>query len=198
MMETLQQYEVSGLGLSGTEYTVEQTGQDKNFRPEYEARDVTGDTMFRCTYNTYEGENGTSFVDDDDNELLTVTASGALDMAGDYLLTDSQTGEALVVLDNDFSLFQDTWRIRDAGDGSLIAEISSRGGLITVGRKLLPVGQFIGHRFEITDAEGNSVGTIESDFAIHDQYEITITDASSVPIDPIVVGAVVIDAIQGN
>jgi uncharacterized protein YxjI len=197
-MGTLQQYEVSGLGLSGTEYTVEQTGQDKNFRPEYEARDVTGDTIFRCTYNTYEGKNGTPFVDGDDNELVTVTASSTLDMAGDYLLTDSQTGEDLIVLDNDFSLFQDTWRIRDAEDGSLIAEICSRGGLITVGRKLLPVGQFIGHKFEITDAEGNSVGTIESDFAINDQYEITISDASSVPIDPIVVSAVVIDAIQGN
>ncbi len=197
-MGTLQQYEISGLGLSGTEYTVEQTGQDKNFRPEYEARDVTGDTILRCTYNTYEGQNGTPFVDDDDNELLTVTASGTLDMAGNYLLTDSQTEEDLIVLDNDFSLFQDTWRIRDAEDGSLIAEISSRGGLITVGRKLLPVGQFIGHKFEIADAEGNSVGTIESDFAINDQYEITISDASSVPIDPIVVSAVVIDAIQGN
>ena len=197
-MGTLQQYEISGLGLSGTEYTVEQTGQDKNFRPEYEARDVTGETIFRCTYNTYEGKNGTPFVDDHNNELLTVTASGTLDMAGDYLLTDSQTGEDLIVLDNDFSLFQDTWRIRDAEDGSLIAEISSRGGLITVSRKLLPVGQFIGHKFEITDAEGNSVGTIESDFAINDQYGITISDASSVPIDPIVVSAVVIDAIQGN
>jgi uncharacterized protein YxjI len=197
-MGTLQQYDISGLGLSGTEYTVEQTGQDKNFRPEYEARDVTGDTIFRCTYNTYEGQTGTPFVDDDDNELVTVTASGTLDMAGNYMLTDSQTEEDLIVLDNDFSLFQDTWRIRDAEDGSLIAEISSRGGLITVGRKLLPVGQFIGHKFEITDAEGNSVGTIESDSAINDQYEITFTDASSVPIDPIVVSAVVIDAIQGN
>jgi uncharacterized protein YxjI len=121
-----------------------------------------------------------------------------LDIAGDYLLTDSQTGEDIVVLDNNFSLLQDTWRIRDAEDGSLIAKITSRGGLITVGRKVLPVGQFIGHKFEITDAEGDAVGTIESDYAIRDQYEITITDASSVPPGPIVVGTIVIDAIQGN
>ncbi|MFT4909549.1 MAG: hypothetical protein ACI9TI_000709 [Natronomonas sp.] len=191
-----QQYEITGLGLSGTEYTIEQTGQDKNFRPEYEARDVTGDTIFRCTYNTYEG--ATPFVDDDGNELLTVAPSGTLDIAGDYLLTDSHTGDDLLVLHNDFSFLQDTWRIHDAQDESLIAKVTSGGGLVTAARKLLPVGQFIGHNFEIADADGDSVGTIESDFAIRDQYEIKISDSSSVPIDPIVVGTVVIDAIQGN
>ena len=44
------QYEIGSLGLSGSQYTVEQTGTDKNFQPEYEARDVTGDTIFRCTH----------------------------------------------------------------------------------------------------------------------------------------------------
>jgi uncharacterized protein YxjI len=193
-----QQYEITGLGLSGTQYTVEQTGQDKNFRPEYEARDVTGDTLFRCAYNMYEGNDSFPFVDADGDELFTVEATGTWDIAGDYLLTDSQTGDDLVVLDNDLSLLQDTWRIRDAGDESLLAELTSRGGLLTVGRKLLPVGQFIGHRFDITDADGNSVGTIESDFAIHDEYNITISDRSSVPVDAIVAAAVVVDAIQGN
>jgi uncharacterized protein YxjI len=197
-MRAPQQYEVTTLSLSGTQYTVEQTGTDKNFRPEYEARDVTGDTIFRCTHQMYEETDTFPFVDTDGNELFTVEAGGAWDIAGDYLLTDSQTGGELVVLDNDFSLFEDTWRIRDAEDESLIAEISSRGKLFTVGRKLLPAGQWVGHKFEITDAEGNSVGTIESDFAVFDQYEITISDSSSVPIDPIVAGAVVVDAIQGN
>lgn len=197
-MGTPQQHEITGLDLSGTEYTVEQTGQDKNLRPEYEARDVTGDTIFRCTYNTYEGKDPSPFVDEDDNELLTVTSSGTLDIAGDYLLTDSYTDEDLVILDNDFSLLQDTWRIRDAEDGALIAKITSRGGLVTVGRKLLPVGQFIGHRFNIADVDGNSVGTIESGSAIRDQYEITISDSSSVPVDPVVAGTVIIDAVQGN
>jgi uncharacterized protein YxjI len=193
-----QQYEITGLGLSGSEYTVEQTGTDKNFRPEYEARDVTGDTIFRCTHRMYEGKDRFPFVDTDENELFTVEASGTWDIAGDYLLTDSQTGEELVVLDNDFSLLQDAWRIRDAEDGSLLAEISSRGALFTIGRKVLPVGQWIGHEFEITDPEGNSVGTIESGFAVFDQYEVTISDSSSIPIDPILAGTVVIDAIQEN
>ena len=67
-----------------------------------------------------------------------------------------------------------------------------------MGRKILPVGQWIGHKFGITDSEGTAVGTIESGFAAFDQYETTISDSSSVPIDPIVAGTVVIDAIQGN
>lgn len=197
-MKAPQQYEIAALGLSGSQYTVEQTGTDKNFQPEYEARDVTGDTIFRCTHQMYEGNDTFPFIDTDGTELFTVEATGSWDIAGDYLLTDSQTGDELVVLDNDFSLFQDTWRIRDAADESLLAEITSRGALFSVGRKILPVGQWIGHKFEITDAEGTAVGTIESGFAVFDQYEITISDSSSVPIDPIVAGTVVIDAIQGN
>ena len=197
-MRTPEQYEVAALDLSSTEYTVEQTGTDKNFRPEYEARDVTGDTIFRCTHQMYEETDTFPFVDSDGTELFTVEATGSWDIAGDYLLTDSQTGEELVVLDNDFSLFQDTWRIRNAADESLLAEITSRGALFTLGRKLLPVGQWIGHQFEIADADGTSVGTIESGFAVFDQYEITISDRSSVPLGPIVAGTVVMDAIQGN
>lgn len=197
-MREPQQYETTALNLSGSQYTVEQTGTDKNFQPEYEARDVTGETIFRCTHQMYEGNDTFPFLDTDGTELFAVEASGNWDIAGDYLLTDSQTGKELVVLDNDFSLFQDTWRIRDAEDESLLAKIKSRGALFTVGRKILPVGQWVGHKFEITDAEGTAVGTIESGFGVFDQYEITISDSSSVPMDPIVAGTVVIDAIQGN
>jgi uncharacterized protein YxjI len=146
----------------------------------------------------YEETDTFPFVDTDGNELFTVEAGGSWDIAGDYLLTDSQTGEELVVLDNDLSLFEDTWRIRDAEDESIIAEINSRGAFFTVARKILPVGQWIGHNFEITDAEGDTVGTIESDFAVFDQYEVTISDSSSIPVGSIVAGTVVIDAIQGN
>lgn len=165
-MTTPRQYELTAIDLSGTQYTVEQTGRDKNFRPEYEARNITGDTIFRGTYKMYEEEDEFPFVDADGNEVFTVKASDTWDIAGDYLLTDSQTEEDLIILDNDFSLFQDTWRIRDADDRSLLAEINSRGALVTLGRKLLPFGQWIAHKYEITDAEGDPVGSIEGEFAI--------------------------------
>lgn len=193
-----EQYEITGLGLAGTEYTVEQTGQDENFRPEYEARDVTGDTIFYCTYEMYEERDAFPFVDADGNELFTVEATGTWDIAGDYLLTDTQIGDELVILDNDISVLQDTWGIRDAADESLLAAITSRSALMTAARNLLPAGQFIGHHFDVTDADGASVGTIQSGFAVHDQYDIEIQDRSSVPIDPVLAATVVIDAIQAN
>lgn len=197
-MGTAPREDLAALDRSGSEFTVEQTGQDKNFRPEYEARAVTGDTIFRCTYQMYEAKDEFPFVDADGTELFTVKAVDTVDIAGDYRLTDSATGDPLVILDNDFSLRQDTWRIRDAADETVLAEITSRGGLFTAARKLLPVGQFIGHRFEVTDADGDAIGTIESDFAIHDQYEVSLRDSSSVPTEAILAATVVIDGIQGN
>ncbi|MFC6835323.1 hypothetical protein [Halomarina ordinaria] len=191
-------YELAAVDLAGSQFTVEQTGRDENFRPEYEARDVTGDTVFRGTYNMYQNPGEFSFVDADGDEVVAVTASGALDIAGDYLLTDSQTGEDLVILENDLSPSRDTWRIRDADDRSVLAEINSRGALVTLGRKVLPFGQWIAHEYTITDTEGERVGSIESEFAMFDEYAVTLSDTSAVPTDPIVVGTAVIDAVQGT
>lgn len=197
-MTPARRHEISAIDLSDDQYTVEQTGQDENFRPEYEASDAAGETLFRGTYNMYQDPDELVFVDANGDEILTVEASGDWDVAGDYLLTDSLTGEDLVVLDNDFSLLRDTWRIRDAEDGTLLGEIESRGALLTLGRKLLPFGRWIAHEYEVTDATGDPVGSITGEFSILDRYEIRIDDPGSVPVDPIVVGAIVVDAIQGN
>lgn len=116
----------------------------------------------------YQGKDEFPFVDTGGNGIATVKAKRTWDVAGDYLLTDSQTGEDLVVLDNDFSLGRDSWRIRDADDGSLLAEIDSRGALLILDRKLLPFGQWIAHEYGIADPEGDPVGTIASGFAIFD------------------------------
>lgn len=195
-MTTSKQYELASIDLSGTHYTVEQVDRDKNFRPEYEARDVTGDTIFRTTYRMYEKKDEFPIVDTDGDEICRVKAIDTWDIAGDYLLTDSHTEEDMVILDNDLSLLQDTWRIRDADDRSLLAEINSRGAPVTLARKLLPFGQFLTHKYEITDVDGDSVGSIEGEFAPFDfdQYEIDLTDTSAVPTEPIVIAAIVIDA----
>ncbi|MFD1600323.1 hypothetical protein [Halobellus rarus] len=129
-----QQYGLSAIDLSGRQYSVEQTGRDQNFRPAYEARDVAGDTIFRTTYQMYEEKDEFPFVDADGTEICRVKAIDTWDIAGDYLLTDSHTDEELVIFDNDLSLLQDTWRIRDADDRSLLAEINSRGALVTLAR----------------------------------------------------------------
>lgn len=196
-MTALQQYKLSAIDLSGSQYTVEQTDRDKNFRPEYEARDVTGNTLFRTTYQMYEEKDEFPFVDTDGTEICRVKAIDTWDIAGDYILTDSRIDEELVIFENDLSVLQDTWRLRDANDRSLLAEINSRGAPVSLARRFLPGGQLLVYKYEITDANGNSVGTIEGEFAPFDfdQFEIDLTDTSSIPTEPIVIAAIVIDAI---
>jgi uncharacterized protein YxjI len=62
----------------------------------------------------------------------------------------------------------------------------------------VPFGGLIPHKYEITDASGGHVGTIESRVTIRDRYDVTIDDASSVPKEPVVAAAMVVDAIQNH
>jgi uncharacterized protein YxjI len=187
-------YDITGIDLSDDHYTVEQS----LIRNKYKALDDTGTTVLRGKQKMFKMKEEFPFTDSDGNDVFTVKAGGIIDVAGDYLLTDSRTGEDLVVLENDFSIFQDTWTIRDSDTDSKLAEINSRGALVTLARHNLPFGELIPHKYEITDADGNHVGSIRGQFSVRDRYEITIDDASTVPKEPIVAAAMVIDAIQGN
>jgi uncharacterized protein YxjI len=80
----------------------------------------------------------------------------------------------------------------------VLAEISSRGALVTLARNNLPFGQFIPHKYEITDGDGRHVGTIDGQFSMRDRYEIELDDTSTVPKEPILAAAMVIDAIQNH
>lgn len=186
--------QISLVDFDDDRYRIEQTA----VRNKYKVMDSGGNTVLRGNHEMFEMKDEFHFTDGDGTDVLTAKAEGTMDIAGDYLLRDSQTEENIVVLDNDFSIFQDTWRIRDVDDQSVLAEINSRGALVTLARKLLPVGGWIPHKYEIADESGERAGSIEGQFAFQDRYEITIDGASSVPKEAIVAGAVVIDAIQGN
>ncbi|MFB6302112.1 MAG: LURP-one-related/scramblase family protein [Haloferacaceae archaeon] len=188
------EYDIAGVEFTDDRYTVEQS----LVRNKYRAVDAAGDTVLRGKQKLFKLKEEFPFADADGNDVFTVKASGIIDVAGDYLLTDARTGDDLVVLDNDFSVFRDTWTIRDAETGERLATIASRGALATLARNLLPFGGWIPHEYEITDADGAHVGGIRGQFSLRDRYEITIDDASAVPREPIVAAAMVIDAIQGN
>jgi len=187
-------YDITGIELGDDSYTVEQS----LIRNKYKAMDAAGNVVLRGKQKMLKMKEEFPFTDGNDNDVFTVKAGGIIDVAGNYVLTDAQTGEDLVVLDNDYSLLQDTWTIRDARDESKIAEINSRGALVTLARHYVPFGAFIPHKYEITDLDGDHVGSIEGQFSLKDRYEIVIDDASSVPKEPIVAAAMVIDAIQNN
>lgn len=186
--------DIAGIDLSDDRYTVEQS----LIRNKYVATDADGDVVLRGKQKMFKLKEEFPFVDADGDDVFTVKAAGIVDVAGNYLLSDAQTGEELVVLDNDFSMLQDTWTIRAADSGSVLARIDSRGALVTLARHYLPFGELIPHKYEITDAGGGHVGTVDGQFSFRDRYEITIDDASNVPKEAVVAAAMVIDAIQGN
>ncbi|ELY78682.1 LURP-one-related/scramblase family protein [Natrinema gari] len=187
-------YDIQGIELTDDRYTVEQ-GFVRN---KYKALDVDGNVVLRGKQKMLKMKEKFPFVDADGNEVFTVKAGGLIDVANNYVLSDARTGEDIVILDNDYSLLQDTWKIRDATTEAKLAEINSRGAMVTVARNVVPFGGWIPHKYEITDQEGAHVGAIEGQFSLRDRYEIVIDDASTVPKEPIIAAAMVIDAIQGN
>ena len=193
-MSTVASYDIEGLDLTDSSYTVEQS----LIRNKYKAMDAAGDVVVRGKQKMLKMKEEFPFTDGDGTEVFTVKAGGIIDVAGNYVLSDAQTGEDLVVLDNDYSVMQDTWTIRDAGDERAIAKIDSRGAAVTLARNLLPFGEIIPHKYEITDANGNHVGSIEGQLSLRDRYEITIDDATNVPKEAVIAASMVIDAIQGN
>jgi uncharacterized protein YxjI len=184
------------LDLSDDHYTVEQN----LVRNKYEAVDSSGNTVLRGKQKTFKLKEEFPFVDENGEEAFTVKAQQIRDYEGQYVITDARRGEDVVVLDHEYSLLEQitgaTWTIRDADTDAELAEITSRRfvGLFRTGL----LGNLIPHRYEITDADGGHVGTIAGELSMKDRYEIEIEDASSVPREPVVAAAMVIDAIEGN
>lgn len=193
MSETTQ-YDIEGIDLSDDRYTVEQS----LIRNKYKATDGDDNTVLRGKQKLFKMKEEFPFVDADGNDVFSVKASGIIDIAGNYVLTDTRSGNDIVVLDNDFSIFQDEWTIRDIDSGVTLATITSRGALVTLARHYLPFGGWIPHEYEITDENGSHVGSIDGQFSLRDRYEIVIDDATNVPREPVVAAAMVVDAIQGN
>jgi len=188
------EYDITGIDLSDDSYTVEQS----LFRNKYKATDAAGSVVLRGKQKMLKMKEEFPFTDGDGNDAFTVKAGGILDIAGDYTLTDARTDEPVVVLDNKWAWTRDHWKVRDPDDESLIAEIKTKSPLIEVLRNVHTVFALIPHSYEITDADGDHVGSIDGEFSMKDRYRVTIDDASDVPQEAVVAAAMVIDAIEGN
>lgn len=186
--------DLAGIELTDDEYTVTQGWIRNTFR----AEDSAGTVVLRGKQKMLKLKEEFPFVDADGDAVFTVKAGGIVDVAGNYVLTDDQTGEDLVVLDNDYSIVQDRWTIRDADTEAAIAKIVSRGTLTTLARNFMPFGNWIPYKYEITDADGDHVGSIHGRISLRDTYDVTIDDASDVPKEAVLAAAMVIDAIQDH
>ena len=98
-MATADSVDIQGVDLTDDSYTVEQS----LIRNKYAASDADGNTVLRGKQKMFKMKEEFPFTDDDGNDVFTVKAGGIIDVAGNYVLSDAQTGEDLVVLDNDFS-----------------------------------------------------------------------------------------------
>jgi uncharacterized protein YxjI len=138
------------------------------------------------------------FVTGDDEDAFTVKAGGIMDVAGNYAITDAGTGEEIVVLDEEFSLFVENWTIRDPETGEPLATIRSKNKLLSALRHLVSIANLAPNKYEIRDADGNHVGDIEGQFSLRDTYTVSIDDASTVPKEAVVAAACILDALENK
>jgi len=186
--------DIAALDLTDDEYTVVQS----LIRNKYEASDSDGNTVLRGKQKMLKLKEEFPFVDADGNPVFTVKASGVFDFAGDYALVDDRTDRTVVVLEHRFTLLADKWTVRDPDTGTQIAEVASKSTVVSALRHLHAVFSLIPHEYEITDANGGHVGTIDGRFSLKDTYDVTIDDAAGVPKEAVVAAAMVVDAIEGN
>lgn len=185
---------LSSIDFPDDEYTVVQS----LIRNKYRAYDSSGNVVLQGKQKMFKLKEEFPFVDGDGNPAFTVKAGGILDVAGNYVLTDDATGEPVVVLDKNWTFFVDRWKLRDPETESLIATIESKSKVVAALRHFVSLFQILPHKYEIVDADGDHVGSIDGKFAFKDKYVIRVDDASDVPKEAVVAAAMVIDAIEGN
>lgn len=194
---TSEGYDISTLALDDDRYTVVQS----LIRNKYEATDSRGNVVLRGKQKHLRLKEEFPFVDADGDPAFTVKAGGVLDVAGNYALIDGGTGDPVVVLDRQWTLFVDRWAIRDPDTEAILAEITSASKLVEVLRHVPYLGfvfQLLPHEYAITDPNGDRVGAIEGQFSLRDTYEVTVDAGSDVPREAVVAAAMVVDAIEDN
>lgn len=185
--------EIKAIDFSDNKYTVKQ----RAVRNAYKVFDSAGNEVLRTKQKLFKMKEEFPFTDPDENEVFTVKAQNIMDIAGDYALTDSRTGDTFAVLRKDFSIFIHSWRIQDANDVE-IASITSRGKIFGVLRWVSDIFSILPHKYTIEDEEGNEIGTIEGKFTLlKDRYKIELEEGIENK-EAILAAAITIDALEGN
>ena len=188
---------VDGVDLTGDEYTVKQ----RLLRNKYRVFDGDGELILRAKQKLFKMKEEFPFTDPDGNAVFEIKAESILDHAGDYTITASGSGDAIAVLDKNWTLLTHKWKVRDPDDERLLAKIESRGALVELLRNLPYVSLVTGmipHKYTIEDVDGNEIGEIAGQFSLADTYEITVEDSGDADKEALVAAAIAIDALEGN
>ncbi|WP_178917774.1 LURP-one-related/scramblase family protein [Natronomonas gomsonensis] len=192
--ESAGRYDISTVNLNDDRYEVKQS----MIRNKYVVRDSAGDVVLRGKQKMFKLKEEFPFVTGNDADAFSVKAGGIMDIAGNYTITDSGTGEDVVVLDEDYSLFVENWTIRDPDTGEALATIKSKNKLLSALRHLFSAANLVPNKYEIFDADGGHVGDIEGKFSMRDAYTVTIDDASDVPKEAVIAAACILDALENK
>ncbi|KTG30576.1 hypothetical protein [Haloferax profundi] len=129
------------------------------------------------------------------DERFRVKADSVLDVSAAYDIVDSQSGDRVgAVKRGAFSFAKHTYQLLGP-NGAVVGRIVEDNVPMAVARRA--VTTLIPFSYRVEDASGTPVGEISEQFALRDTYTI---EADTDEIDPrlLVVGAVVIDAIEEN
>lgn len=132
---------------------------------------------------------------DSGEERFRVKADSVLDVSAAYDIVDSRTDERVgAVKRGAFSFAKHTYQLLGP-NGSVVGRIVEDSVPMAVARRF--VTTLIPFSYRVEDASGAQVGTIDEQFSLRDKYTI---EADTDEVDPrlVVVGAVVIDAIEEN
>ncbi|WP_136715818.1 LURP-one-related/scramblase family protein [Halorientalis salina] len=187
-------YDISTVELDDDRYEVKQSA----IRNKYVVRDSAGDVVLRGKQKMFKMKEEFPFVTGDGEDAFSVKAGGIMDVAGNYTITDAGTGEEVVVLDEDFSLFVENWTVRDPETGDALATIQSKSKPLSALRHLVSVANLIPNKYEIFDAAGDHVGDIEGQFSLRDAYTVSIDDASDIPKEAVIASACILDALENQ
>ncbi|TKX56970.1 hypothetical protein EXE44_12115 [Halorubrum sp. SS7] len=187
-------YDISTVDLSDDRYEVTQS----LVRNKYAVRDSAGNVVLRGKQKMFKLKEEFPFVTGDGGDAFSVKAGGIVDIGGNYAIVDAGTGEEVVVLDEDYSLFVENWTVRDPDSGEALATIKSKNKLLSALRHLVGAANLIPNKYEIFDADGGHVGDIEGQFSMRDAYTVTIDDASDVPKEAVIAAACILDALENQ
>ena len=187
-------YDISTVDLSDDRYEVQQS----LVRNKYAVSDSTGDVVLRGKQKMFKLKEEFPFVTGDGEDAFSVNAGGIVDIGGNYAIVDAGTGEEVVVLDEDYSVFVENWTVRDPDTGEALATIKSKNKMLSALRHLVGAANLIPNKYEIFDADGGHVGDIEGQFSMRDAYTVTIDDASDVPKEAVIAAAYILDALENQ
>ncbi|MUV60858.1 hypothetical protein [Halobacterium sp. CBA1126] len=187
-------YDISTVDLDDDRYEVKQS----LIRNKYAVRDSDGDVVLRGKQKLFKLKEQFPFVTGDGEDAFAVKAGGIVDVAGNYVIVDAGTGEEIVALDEDLSLFVENWTVRDPETGEPLATIRSKSKPLSALRHVVGLANLIPNRYEIFDADGDHVGDIRGRFSLRDAYTVTVDDASGVPREAVVAAACILDALENQ